>query len=121
MAKGGARPGAGAPKNAHRIHVGELRKAMEETLGISYVQLLAETQQKLFNDFKQDKNVKEFIVFTENMSKRILTNPDNEDTNDAIKSLTKEDLKAKIDNYLTRVALSNPIDTVPTEIKDNQP
>lgn len=116
---GGARPGAGSPKNPHRIQPGELRKAMEATLGVPYVQLLAETQLKLYNDFKQDKNVKEYVLFTENMSKRLLANPDNEDTNRALESLSREEVKAKIDNYITRMALSQqPQETEKTEGSD---
>ena len=119
MSKGGFRPGAGAKKNQHRVHVGELRKAMEDTLGIPYVQLLAETQQKLFNDFKNDKNVKEFVTFTENMSKRLLVNPDNDNTLETLETLSKEEIKARIDNYMTRVALSRSADSTEQDSTKN--
>ncbi len=70
--KGGARPGSGAKPKQHRIAMGELREALESKLGMPYVQMLAETQVKLFNDFKNDINVREYVRFTENMSNRIL-------------------------------------------------
>ena len=75
MAKGGARPGAGAKKNQHRIAAGELREALERQLGMPYVEMLAQTQIKLFKDFNKNENVKEYINFTENMSRRIIEQP----------------------------------------------
>ena len=107
--RGGARPGAGAKKNQHRVHVGELRDAIEKELGIPYAVLLARTQKKLFNDFNNDINVKEYITFTENMSKRILENPVQEVavTQNPIEELSDADLQGRIDNLLTRSALSH--------------
>lgn len=69
---GGSRPGSGAKKNQHRISCGELRKSLESKLGMPYHEMLAEVQLRLYNDFKEDRNVKEFIRFTESMCNRVL-------------------------------------------------
>jgi hypothetical protein len=103
--KGGARPNSGAKKGQHRIAGHELRIAIENKLGMSYVEMLAETQLKLFNDFRNNDNVRDFIRFTENMSARLLANPDVEEFNSAIANMTKEELEAKRANLLTRLAL----------------
>ena len=109
---GGARPGAGAKKGQHRVAVGELRSAIEAALGMPYQQVLAQTNLKLFYDFKNDINVKEYITFTENMSKRILEQPVQEvSVVNEIEELSTEDLQGRINNLLTRAALSNNSDT----------
>lgn len=112
---GGARPGAGAKKGQHRVSVGDLRAAIEAALGMPYAQVLAQTNLKLFNDFKNDINVKEYITFTENMSKRILEQPVQEVsvTQNPLEELSDADLQGRIDNLLTRQALSS--DNGPTE------
>ncbi len=102
---GGKRAGSGAKPGQHRIAMGELRKALEDKLGMPYTQMLAETQLKLFNDFKSDINVKEYIRFTENMSNRILENQVHE-VSVSGEELTREEIQDKIDNYLTRKVLS---------------
>jgi len=105
---GGARPGSGAKKGQHRITVQALRAAIEAKIGIKYEEMLAETQQKLFNDFRNDTNVKEYIMFTENMNKRILEQPAQEVqvTQNPLEELSDSDLQGRIDNLLTRSALS---------------
>ena len=103
---GGAQPGAGAKKNQHRIACGDLRKAIEAEIGMPYHEMLAQTQKKLFLDFQQDKNIKEFVRFTENMSHRILENPESTvNINDA-SELTREQIQDRINNLLARKALS---------------
>ena len=105
--QGGKRPGSGAKKGQYRVTVQALRTAIELKLGIPYEEMLAETQQKLFNDFKNDINVKEYIMFTENMNKRILEQPIQEVAiTNPIEEMSDEDIKGRIDNLLTRAALS---------------
>ena len=106
---GGARPGAGAKKNQHRVSVGELRGAIEAAMGMPYHEVLAQTHLKLFNDFKNDINVKEYITFTENMSKRILEQPVQEvSVSNPLEELSKDELQDRINNLLTRAALAQP-------------
>lgn len=94
--QGGARPGSGAKKNQHRIAAGELRDAIEKKLGMPYIEMLAETQLKLFTDFKEDKNIREHITFAEMISKRIV---ESQTTQQVIISpvidMTDEELKAR--------------------------
>lgn len=106
---GGARPGAGAKKGSHRVHVKELRDAIEAAIGMPFQDIQAATHKKLFNDFQNDINVKEYIVFNENMSKRILEQPVQEVavTTNPLEELSDEDLQGKINNLLTRQALTN--------------
>ena len=93
--QGGARPGSGAKKGQHRIAIGELRKALEDKLGMSYTEMLAITQVKLFSDFKEDKNVREFIRFTENMSNRILESQVQQVELSNVESMSDEELRNK--------------------------
>ncbi len=103
MAKGGARPGAGAKKNQHRIAAGELRRELEQQLGMSYTQMLAQTQVKLFNDFRNDVNIKEYLTFTENMCKRIVEHQIAEVSFvNPIEELSKEDIEARIKELVAR-------------------
>jgi len=104
---GGARPGAGAKKNQHRVSVGELRTAIEKAMGMPYAEVLAQTHKKLFNDFKNDTNVKEWITFNENMNKRILEQPVQEvSVTNPIEELSNDELRDRINNLLTRTTLS---------------
>ena len=105
---GGARAGAGAKKGSHRVHVKELRDAIEKAIGMPYQDILAATNKKLFNDFQNDINVKEYITFTENMSKRILEQPVQEVQVENISNESTPDLEAYRNNLLTRLALSSP-------------
>jgi hypothetical protein len=115
---GGKRAGAGAKRGQGRVMAGELRAAFEKGLGIPYPEHLSEVYQKLFNDFKNNKNVKEFIMFNENMNKRLLANPDNDATADAIRSLTKEEIEQRIANLTTRAVLSTPVESTSTDSTD---
>ena len=103
---GGARPNSGPKKGQHRIAAGELRKALEAKLGMSYVEMLAESQLKLFNDFKMDVNVKEYIRFTENMSARLLESPTTEVNITDMSELSRSEIQDRITNLLARKALS---------------
>lgn len=95
--KGGARPGAGAKKGQYRVKIDELRIALEKGLGISFPEMLAATQAKLFNDFNNNRNVKEYLLFTENMSKRLLEMPVQEiQMSNPNEDLTKEELEARV-------------------------
>lgn len=95
---GGARPGAGRKKGGYNtISAERLRIAIEGKMGMSYEQVLAEMQQKLFQDFTENRNVKECIMFTENMSKRLLQMPVQEmEISNPLLELTKEQIEAKI-------------------------
>ena len=94
---GGYRPGSGAKKGQHRIHVAELKAAMEKHLGMPYQEMLAMTQKKLFIDFQNDLNVKEYVIFTENMSKRLLAQPETEiNITNEVSTLTDEQLQLAI-------------------------
>ena len=116
---GGYRPGSGAKKGQHRITVQALKAAIEAKLGFPYEQMLAETQQKLFNDFRNDTNVKEYIMFTENMNKRILEQPIQEvQVSTPYEELSSDEIKARVDNLLTRAALATPSTTEPTVEED---
>ena len=104
---GGYRPGSGAKKGQHRVHVAELKAAMEKHLGMPYQDMLALTQKKLFNDFQNDVNVKEYVTFTENMSKRLLEQPVQEvSVTNPIEELSNDELRDRINNLLTRTTLS---------------
>jgi uncharacterized protein YaaW (UPF0174 family) len=107
--QGGARPGAGAKKGQHRVHVKELRDAIEAAMGEPFQDIQAKVFKKLFNDFQNDTNVKEFVVFNENMGKRILEQPVQEvSVSNPLEELSSEDIKQRIDNLLTRAALAQP-------------
>jgi uncharacterized lipoprotein YehR (DUF1307 family) len=98
---GGYRPGSGAKKNQHRIAAGELRKAIESELGISYAEMLAKTQAKLYVDFKNDTNIKEYLTFTEMMSKRIVEHQVTEvSMTNPLEELSKEDIQARVAKLL---------------------
>lgn len=107
MARGGARVGAGAKKGQHRIHVGELRSAIEAKIGMPYQEMLAMTQLKLFNHFNQStpEFVKEYLAFTENMSRRIIQE---QEINIESDTMSKEEIDDRINNLLTRKVLSEP-------------
>ena len=105
--RGGARPGAGAKKNQHRITAGELRSAIEAKLGMPFQDMLAETQLILFNKFKNGECVKEYITFTENNAKRLLEMPVQEvSVTNPIEELSNDELRDRINNLLTRTTLS---------------
>jgi hypothetical protein len=97
--RGGRRAGSGAKPGQHRIHCGELRAALERELGRPYVEMLAETQRKLFNDFLEDHNVKEFITFTENMSRRLLMDQPVE-VHTTVDELSTEELRERVERML---------------------
>lgn len=69
---GGSRPGSGAKKGQHRVHVKELKDAIEKATGESFQDIQAKVFLKLFTDFQNDLNIKEFLIFNENMGRRIL-------------------------------------------------
>jgi hypothetical protein len=105
--KGGARAGCGQKKNAHRIHVSELRKAIEERIGRPYVEMLADSQLKLFNDFMNNENVKEYVRFTETISRKLIEEPVVElSIAQPLEDLSDDEIQGRIDNLLTRQALS---------------
>ena len=118
---GGARPGAGAKKGQHRVHVKELRDAIERHVGMPFQDIQAITFLKLFNDFQNNENVKEYIIFNENMSKRILEQPVQEVqvSQSPYEEMSSEEIKGRIDNLLTRQALASPSNE-DQEVQDGQ-
>jgi hypothetical protein len=96
---GGARPGAGRKKGGYNtISAERLRIAVESVAGQSFESMLAEMQAKLFQDFKNNRNLKECILFTENISKRLLQMPVQEVamSTTPYDELSKEELEAKV-------------------------
>jgi hypothetical protein len=70
---GGARTGAGRKVGSEsKVKHHSIRITIEKAIGMSYEQLVAETAVKLFNDFKEDKNVREYLSFLEQMNKRVI-------------------------------------------------
>jgi hypothetical protein len=100
---GGYRPGSGAKKNLHRIAVSDLRRDLEAKLGMPYTQMLAESQLKLFQDFKNDKNVKEFVNFTKNMTERLLER-DVQEVHLSSDDMSQEDIQHRIADLLKKKA-----------------
>jgi len=102
--KGGFREGSGAKKGQHRVHVKELRDALENRLGISWQEHQANINTQLYSDFKQNKNVKEFLMFNETMNRRILAEQIHEV--EIIDNLSKDEIDERINNLQTRLVLS---------------
>lgn len=73
---GGSRPGSGAKKGQHRVHVKELKDAIEAHVGKSFAEIQAITFMKLFSDFQDDHNVPYFIEFNKQMGNRLIELPD---------------------------------------------
>ncbi len=108
--RGGARPGAGAKKGQHRVHVHELRAAIERHAGMNYEDILGITHKKLFNDFQNDKHVKEYVVFQENINKRLLEQPVQEvQVTQPYEELSNDEIQDRINNLLTRQALATSV------------
>ena len=107
--KGGARPGSGAKPGQKRIAHEKLRAALEAGLGFPYEEMLAQINSKLFNDFKNDENVKEFLMFNENMNKRILQDQAHEMNvvTSEVTHLSDDDLKARLVALQSKAASSN--------------
>jgi len=104
---GGARPGAGAKKGQHRVHVKELKDAIEKHLGMPFQEIQALVFGKLFNDFQNNENTKEFIIFNENMGKRILADQIQEvNVTSELEEMSSEDIQGRINNLLARQALA---------------
>ncbi len=108
---GGARPNSGAKKGQHRIAIDKLKAALEAGLGFPYEEMLSQTQVKLFNDFKNDTNVKEYLMFTENMSKRLLQEQSQEVT--IIETLSRDEVEDRINNLKSRLALTTKAEDEP--------
>jgi hypothetical protein len=90
---GGYRPGSGAKKGQHRVHVKELKDAIETMIGQPFQDIQATVFRKLFTDFQGDKNIKEFLIFNENMGRRILLEQEIVVNNTS--ELSDEELKAR--------------------------
>ena len=104
--RGGARPNSGPKPGSPRVHVKELREAIEKKVGMAYQDILAETYSKLFNHFQNDMFVREYLTFNENMNRRILEEQKQQVELTGLEELSKEEVKQRIDNLLTRKALS---------------
>lgn len=106
--RGGARPGAGAKPGQKRVHVAELRAAIEQKVGMPYQEILAETYSRLFNHFQNDKFVREYLTFNENMNRRLLEEQAQSVSLTGAEELSPAEIQSRIDNLLTRRALSTP-------------
>lgn len=101
MSRGGARENSGAKKGQHRVHVKELKDAIETHLGKPFQEIQAIVFLKLFNDFQGDSNVKEFLIFNENMCRRILEQPTQDINVSSTQLLTDEQLKDRVAALMT--------------------
>lgn len=91
------------PKVYARIIPVELREAMEKELGISFCTMLAQTQLKLFNDFKKDVHVKEFISFTTNMANKLIEEPIKQIEVTALAQMSRDELVAYKESLLKKL------------------
>lgn len=123
---GGARPNSGRKKGSTAlIRIQSLREAFDAELGIPFEVMLARMCVKLHNDFQNNENVDSAIRFASNMAKHMIqpvpTVNIDVDVN-SIEEMSDADLQGKIDNLLTRAALthspSSPQVTQPTEVKN---
>jgi len=92
---GGARAGSGAKKGQRRVHVQELRDAIEKMVGIPFQEVQAKVFCKLFTDFQQDTHIKEFLVFNEHMGRRLLEDQAQEFNISDTTGLTNEQLRER--------------------------
>ena len=95
MSRGGFRENSGAKKGQHRVHVKELRDAIEKAMGEPFQDIQAKVFLKLFSDFQDNENVKEFIIFNEHMSRRILADQTQEINVNTTTEMSDEELKAR--------------------------
>lgn len=109
MAKGGARPGAGAKLGQHRVHVKELKDAIESMVGVPFQEVQATVFLKLFNDFKSDENIKEFLIFNENMCRRILEQPVTEVQVSDNSALSTDELRARLGRLVAKTQNPTPV------------
>ena len=92
---GGYRPGSGAKKGQHRVHVKELKDAIETMIGIPFQEIQATVFLKLFTDFQNNENIKEFLIFNENMGRRILEQPVTEIAMSGTAEMSDQDLRER--------------------------
>lgn len=104
--RGGARPNSGPKPGSPRVHVKELRDAIENKIGMPYQEILAETYSKLFNHFQNDMYVREYLTFNENINKRLLEEQSHQVNVSGVEELTKDEVQNRINNLLARQALS---------------
>lgn len=103
MASGGARPGAGAKKGQHRVHVKELKDAIEKHVGMPFAEIQAITFLKLFNHFQNDDFIKEYLIFNENMGKRLILEQAQEVNINNSTDMSDDDLKARAAELLAKI------------------
>jgi hypothetical protein len=115
MATGGARPGAGAKKGQHRVHVKELKDAIETMVGVPFQEVQATVFMKLFNDFKNDENIKEFLIFNENMCRRILEQPVTEVQVSDTSQLSTDELKSRLGRLVAKSQTPTPVNGQPID------
>lgn len=106
--RGGARSGSGQKKGSHRVHVKELRDAIEAKMGQPYQEILADTYLKLHNHFQNNEFIKEFLIFQENMSKRLLEQ-ETEVTENSMADLTSDEINEKLNTLLKQNAPVTPV------------
>ena len=110
---GGARPNSGRKKGSTAlIRIQSLREAFDAELGIPFEVMLAKMCVKLHNDFQNNENVDSAIRFASNMAKHMIqpvptVNIEVDAT--SVEEMSDADLQGKIDNLLTRVALTKDV------------
>lgn len=112
-AHGGARPGSGAKKGSHRVHVKELRDALESAVGKPWQEHLSDVYLKLHNHFQNQEFVKEYLIFNENMNKRILQQDDDVTDKQIDDAIARRE---RIDNLITRRTLATPAVSTPDSV-----
>lgn len=76
---GGARAGAGRPKgSSNGIRIDELKAALHQHLGQPFQDVLGKTALKLFQDFQEDRNVDNWVRFSNNLSRYVIQQPQTE-------------------------------------------
>lgn len=114
MSRGGAREGTGPKKGIKYIRADQLRAALESAehgLGIPYEIFLANTLKDLYKHFKREAFVKEFLMFVEQMNKRLVETPVFEARVSTDSGMTREEITERIKQSLATLA-------TPTNDKD---
>ena len=76
---GGARPGAGRPKGStNGIRIEQLKDALTKHLGEPFEDVLGRSALKLYTDFQQDRNVDNWVRFSNNLSRYVIQQPQTE-------------------------------------------
>jgi predicted lipid-binding transport protein (Tim44 family) len=93
---------AGRPKGSkNKISIQAQLQALETELGQPLEEVMAATFKKLYTDFMQDLNVKEFLTFAQFIMSRVMEKVQ-EEVQHTIKDETDAELDAKLKAYLSK-------------------